>query len=178
MSSPPPLSRICIYFPPSMPFWSAKSLERKNALSHSLYLLVFDWCWCVRASQRMEDGQLIISEGLSGEFWHPQLLFTLWALRTHQAEPPCHLRIHLLTKQIKMLLFIQSYTLQCWLYGIINSLPVVLVNPSNYTWLLSPGTLVSRVSSCLWEVPTLSCRGTIFSQKVFIGEIIGWIANV
>lgn len=69
----------------------------ENALSHSLYLLVLDWCWCVRAGQRMEDGKLIIGEWVSGESWHPQLLFTLWAWRIHQAETQCHLRIQLLT---------------------------------------------------------------------------------
>lgn len=69
----------------------------ENALSHSLYLLVLDWCWCVRAGQRMEDGKLIIGEWVSGESWYPQLLFTLWARRIHQAETRCHLRIQLLT---------------------------------------------------------------------------------
>ena len=68
-----------------------------NALSHSLYLLVLDWCWCVRAGWRMEDGKLIIGEWVSGDAWYPQLLFTLWAWRIRRAETRRHPRIQLLT---------------------------------------------------------------------------------
>lgn len=83
-TQPPLQGYLFIYFLDAI-FWSSPFPWEENALSHSLYLLVLDWRWCARAVRRMEDGKLISGEWASGEPWHPQRLFTLWA----RPNPSC-----------------------------------------------------------------------------------------
>lgn len=47
---------LCIYPPKAILVYEIPWEE--NALSHSLYLLVLDWCWCVRAGQWMGGWQI------------------------------------------------------------------------------------------------------------------------
>lgn len=50
------LSEYLFIYQPDDAILVCRVPEEKNALSHSLYLLVSDWCWCVKAGQRWRMG--------------------------------------------------------------------------------------------------------------------------
>jgi len=113
----------------------------ENALSHSLYLLVSEWCWCVRAGQRWRMGNWSLVNGCQGNL-DIHTCFSRFELRESIKQGLVAIREYdCLPRRLRRRLYRQTpqWCVFLWLYKIIDSYTHVgVVNPGEFVDVFSP----------------------------------------